>query len=138
MFRQCTRYVFLAAVLLAPVGYIANGPGFAALVVVLLIVFIYQVPFLIWINIRAARKSGVRYWANSRGMQINRRFYLWSQIEEYNFSNPALSASIANLNVKTRQSKVWRSLSFSKSDVDEQELKTLLERFLPQSALGQH
>ena len=138
MFRQCTRYVLLAAILLAPIGYIVNGPGFAALVVVLLIVFIYQIPFLIWMNIQAACKSGVRCWANSRGMQINRRFYLWSQVEEYNFSNSTLSASVTNLNIKTRQSKVWRSLSFSQSDVDEQELKTLLERFVSQSVPGQY
>ncbi len=130
MFRQCTRYVLMAGIPLVALGYFANGPGFSIIVLCVLAVMIYQIPFLIWMNIRQARKSGVRYRTTPKGIQINQRFFLWREVEGYNFSDSSLLPGVADLNIKIRQHKAWQSLSFDRHDVDQQELRMILERFV--------
>jgi len=130
MFRQCKRYVLIAGIPLVALGYFVNGAGFSILVLFGLAVMTYQVPFLIWMNIRQARRSGVRYQTTPKGIQVNQRFYLWRQVEGYNFSDSSLRPDIGNLNIKLRQRKAWQSLSFDRHDVDQQELRMILERFV--------
>ena len=133
MFRQCTRYFLMASIPLVALGYFVNGFGFSVLVLSVLTLMIYQVPFLIWMNIRQARKAGVRYRVNLKGIQINQGFFLWRQIEGYNFSEATIVPEAASLNIKLLQRKKWQSLSFYRQEVNEQELRAMLERFIPQA-----
>ena len=133
-FRRCTLYFSLAALILVPLGYYVNGPAFSLLAVSCLGVCIYQIPLLVWLNVRQGQKSGVTYQVGPKGVQVNRRFYVWRDVERYSIGSSALSADVRDLNLKVRQSKGEKSLPFSPGDVNEHELRAILERFVPSAA----
>ena len=133
-FRQCTLYFLLATLTLVPLGYYVNGPTFALLALACLVVCIYQIPLLVWLNVRQAQKSGVTYRVGPRGVRVNKRFYFWRDIESYSIDSANLSVSIKELHLKVRRTKLKHSLSFSPRDVNEQELRAMLEQFVPLAA----
>lgn len=129
--RQCNRYMLISGVVLPPLCYFTSGLGLTVLATVLLALMIYQIPFLLWINIRRSKRFGVCYEINVKGIQVNQRFYSWQQVEEYNFSASPLEPDVENVNVKVRQSRYWKCLPFCPEEVTQQELSVLLERFAP-------
>lgn len=133
-FRKCTLYWLLAVAVLIPLCYFANGLGFSILAFATLTLLIYQVPFLIWLNIRQGRKFGVKYEVSPKGLRVNRRFHFWRDVQAYDLGTSALTPEVGILSVKVRHRKDQLILSFQQRDVNEKDLRTLLLRFGPQIA----
>ena len=133
MFRQCTLYMLMAGTPIALLCYFVN-PAVLVFALPGLALMIFQIPLLIWLNIRQARKIGVRHHLNLKGIQVNHRFYFWRQVDKYNFSVPQIAPDIGGLNIKLSQRTEWQSLYFYRRDIDEQELRAMVERFAPTSA----
>lgn len=133
VFRLCTRYFLMAGIPLVILGYFVNGLNFSVFIFFGLAWLIYQYPVIGWVSSRQIRKCGIKCQVNSKGIQYSLRFFYWREVQEYNLRPSDLSSDVVTLNLKMRPNNYWRSLSYYRHDVDEQELRSVLERFAPQS-----